>query len=63
MYTMTGWINVVMGIINFILFLPWSFKEHTIAIKEAMRNGGKATGKKSFLFFYYYIFSYSYLSV
>lgn len=50
MYTMTGWINVVMGIINFILFLPWSFKEHTIAIREAMRNGGKATGKKLFPF-------------
>ncbi|XP_043668192.1 major facilitator superfamily domain-containing protein 8 isoform X1 [Vespula pensylvanica] len=47
MYTMTGWINVIMGIINFILFLPWSFKEHTIAIREAMRNGGKATEKEA----------------
>lgn len=45
MYTAAGWINVVMGIFNFFLFFPCSFKEHKIAIKEAMRNEGKATGK------------------
>lgn len=44
MYTAAGWINVIMGIFNFILFLPWNFKEYKIAIKEAMRNEGKATG-------------------
>lgn len=45
MYTAAGWINVIMGIINFILLCPWNFKEHKIAIKEAMHNEGKATGK------------------
>lgn len=45
MYTMTGWINVIMGILNFLLFLPWNFTEHRIAIREAMRNEGKQTGK------------------
>lgn len=44
MYTAAGWINVIMGIFNFILFLPWYFKEYKIAIKEAMRNEGTATG-------------------
>lgn len=44
MYTMAGWLNVIMGIFNFILFLPWNFKEHKIAIKEAMHTGGKTTG-------------------
>jgi ceroid-lipofuscinosis MFS transporter 7 len=44
MYTATGWINVLMGIFNFVLFLPWSFKEHKIAAREAMRDQGKATG-------------------
>lgn len=44
MYTAAGWINVIMGIFNFIFLLPWNFKEHKIAIKEAMRNEGKATG-------------------
>lgn len=45
MYNMTGWINVILGILNFVLFLPWNFKEHRIALREAMRNEGKATGK------------------
>lgn len=44
MYTAAGWINVIMGIFNFIFLLPWNFKEHKIAIKEAMRSEGKATG-------------------
>lgn len=46
MFTMTGWINVVMGILNFVLFLPWNFTEHRIAIREAMHNEGKETGGK-----------------
>ncbi|KOX77961.1 Major facilitator superfamily domain-containing protein 8 [Melipona quadrifasciata] len=47
MYTMTGWINVIMGILNFVLFLPWNFKEHRIAIREAMRNEGKQTEEET----------------
>ncbi|KAK4306513.1 hypothetical protein Pmani_021658 [Petrolisthes manimaculis] len=35
MYTATGWIGVVLGIINFILFMPCIFKERRIAAKEA----------------------------
>ncbi|EGI68201.1 Major facilitator superfamily domain-containing protein 8 [Acromyrmex echinatior] len=47
MYTAAGWINVIMGIFNFIFLLPWNFKEHKIAIKEAMRDEGKATEKET----------------
>ncbi|XP_034189832.2 CLN7/MFS domain-containing 8 isoform X1 [Osmia lignaria lignaria] len=47
MYTMTGWINVVMGILNFALFLPWNFTEHRIAIREAIRNEGKETEEET----------------
>ncbi|XP_076752228.1 CLN7/MFS domain-containing 8 isoform X2 [Xylocopa sonorina] len=47
MYTMTGWINVIMGILNFILFLPWNFTEHRIAIREEMRNQGKQTEEET----------------
>lgn len=47
MYTMTGWINVIMGILNFILFLPWNFTERRIAIREAMRNEGKQTEEET----------------
>lgn len=47
MYTMTGWINVIMGILNFALFLPWNFTEHRIAIREAMRNEGKQTEEET----------------
>lgn len=44
MFTAAGWINVLMGIVNFCLFLPFSFKEHKIAAREAMRDQGKASG-------------------
>lgn len=45
MYTMAGWINVIMGICNFIMFLPWNFKECKIAAREAMRDQGKTSGE------------------
>lgn len=41
MYTAAGWINVFMGILNFCMFLPFFFKEHRIAAKEAMIKHGK----------------------
>ncbi|XP_015610069.1 major facilitator superfamily domain-containing protein 8 isoform X2 [Cephus cinctus] len=47
MYTMAGWINVVMGLFNFVLFLPWNFKERKIAAREAMRDQGKATEEET----------------
>lgn len=36
MYTATGWINVLMGLCNFYMFLPVIFHEHRIAAKEVM---------------------------
>lgn len=45
MYTMAGWINVFLGILNFIFFLPNNFKERKIAAREAMREQGKSSGK------------------
>ncbi|XP_076280728.1 CLN7/MFS domain-containing 8 [Lasioglossum baleicum] len=47
MYTMTGWINVIMGILNFSLFLPWNFKEHRIALREAMKSQGRSTEEET----------------
>ncbi|XP_031841265.1 CLN7/MFS domain-containing 8 [Nomia melanderi] len=47
MYTMPGWINVLMGILNFVMFLPWIFKERRIAIREAMRNQGKVSEEET----------------
>ncbi|XP_066596400.1 major facilitator superfamily domain-containing protein 8 [Prorops nasuta] len=47
MYTMAGWINVFMGILNFIMFLPGNFTEYKIAIREAMRDDGKATEEET----------------
>ncbi|XP_008210269.1 major facilitator superfamily domain-containing protein 8 [Nasonia vitripennis] len=47
MYTAAGWINVLMGILNFCLFLPCCFKEHKIAAREAMRDQGKASEKET----------------
>ncbi|XP_043262988.1 major facilitator superfamily domain-containing protein 8 isoform X1 [Colletes gigas] len=47
MYSMTGWINVVMGVLNIVLFLPWNFKERRIALRDAMQNEGKATEEET----------------
>lgn len=44
MYTAAGWINAVLGLINFVLFLPFCFKERKIAAREAMLAHGKGTG-------------------
>uniref|UniRef100_A0A7G3AV39 Putative transporter/transmembrane protein n=2 Tax=Lutzomyia longipalpis TaxID=7200 RepID=A0A7G3AV39_LUTLO len=41
MYTASGWINVLLGIGNFCMFLPTFFKERRIAAKEAMIMQGK----------------------
>lgn len=47
MYTGTGWINVVMAMVNFALFLPCFFKEHKIAAREAMILQGKTSEKET----------------
>lgn len=36
MYTVPGWINVGVAILNGLILLPWCFKERPIAAKEAM---------------------------
>uniref|UniRef100_A0A182TET7 Major facilitator superfamily (MFS) profile domain-containing protein n=1 Tax=Anopheles melas TaxID=34690 RepID=A0A182TET7_9DIPT len=47
MYTATGWINVLMGILNFCLFLPFVFKEKRIAALEAMKQQGMQSEKET----------------
>ncbi|XP_013196044.2 major facilitator superfamily domain-containing protein 8 [Amyelois transitella] len=47
MYTAAGWINAVFGIVNFVLFLPWFFKERPIAAREAMVAQGKDSEKEA----------------
>nr|XP_023023501.1 major facilitator superfamily domain-containing protein 8 [Leptinotarsa decemlineata]XP_023023502.1 major facilitator superfamily domain-containing protein 8 [Leptinotarsa decemlineata] len=41
MYTASGWINVVLSLLNIYLFFPTVFKERKIALKEAMLKLGK----------------------
>ncbi|XP_065171155.1 major facilitator superfamily domain-containing protein 8-like isoform X2 [Atheta coriaria] len=48
MYTACGWINVVMSIFNFCLFMPRFFKERRIATKEAMLKQGVSTEKDTY---------------
>ncbi|KAG6440887.1 hypothetical protein O3G_MSEX001456 [Manduca sexta] len=47
MYTAPGWINVVLGLINFVLFLPCFFTERKIAAREAMIAQGKDSEKEA----------------
>ncbi|KAJ2951313.1 hypothetical protein O0L34_g5715 [Tuta absoluta] len=47
MYTAAGWINAILGLVNFILFLPWCFKEKKIAAREAMVAQGKDSEKEA----------------
>lgn len=47
MYTAAGWINVLMGFLNFCMFLPFFFKEHSIAAKEVMKMQGKASEEET----------------
>lgn len=43
MYTAAGWINVVMGFLNFLMFMPGLFSERKIAARELMLLHGKAS--------------------
>lgn len=40
MFTAASWINVLLGAVNFIMFLPFLFKEKRIAAREAMLKQG-----------------------
>jgi ceroid-lipofuscinosis MFS transporter 7 len=44
MYTAAGWINVLLGVFNCILFLPSVFQERRIAAREAMMHHGMESG-------------------
>lgn len=48
MYTAAGWINVLLALSNAILFIPYFFKEHNIAVKEAMKNQGVESEKETY---------------
>jgi hypothetical protein len=56
MYTACGWISVLLGVINLVLFLPSIFKERTIAGKEAMHLIGATSGKSTNQYFYLIFF-------
>lgn len=45
MYTAPGWTNVLLGILNFVLFLPCIFKEQKIAAREAMVKQNVESGR------------------
>lgn len=40
MYTATGWINVLLALVNIYLFFPNVFRERKIAAKEALQKQG-----------------------
>lgn len=44
MFTTTGWLNSVAGIVNLVLFFPYFFQDYNIAAKEAMVCQGKTNG-------------------
>lgn len=43
MYTASGWVAVLAGIVNLILYMPAFFKEINIADREARNGEGKVT--------------------
>lgn len=47
MYTAPGWVNVIFGIINMVVFLPRIFTDHNIAVREQMMIQGKETAKET----------------
>lgn len=47
MYTAPGWVNVVLGAINIVIFLPHIFKDHNIAVREQMMLQGKQNAKET----------------
>jgi MFS transporter, ceroid-lipofuscinosis neuronal protein 7 len=47
MYTAPGWVNVFLGLINFILFLPFVFQDRRVAAREQMLIHGKETEKET----------------
>lgn len=48
MYTVPGWVNVVLGFTNIALFVPSLFNDHKIAVREQMLLQGKETAKETY---------------
>lgn len=47
MYTAPGWVNVLLGIINMVIFIPHFFNDHNIAVREQMLLQGKENAKET----------------
>ncbi|XP_030751694.1 major facilitator superfamily domain-containing protein 8 isoform X2 [Sitophilus oryzae] len=47
MYTATGWINVLLAVLNIYFFMPHVFKEHMISMKEAKQKQNLDEDKNS----------------
>lgn len=47
MYTASGWINVIMSLGNFVMFLPGFFEEHRIAAREIMVMQGGTSERET----------------
>jgi MFS transporter, ceroid-lipofuscinosis neuronal protein 7 len=47
MYTAPGWVNVLLGLINFFLFLPFVFQDKRVAAREQMLLHGKESEKET----------------
>lgn len=65
MFTAPGWVNIFLGVINMIFFLPSLFKDHNIAVREQMMLQGKDNAKETwksikidYVFAWSLIFSY-----
>ena len=47
MYTAPGWVNVILGALNIVIFLPHIFKDHNISVREQMMIQGKENAKET----------------
>lgn len=47
MYTAPGWVNVILGMVNFCLFLPFMFQDRRVSAREQMLLHGKKTEKET----------------
>ena len=47
MYTAPGWVNVVLGAVNIVIFFPSIFNDHKIAVREQMMLQGKENAKET----------------
>jgi MFS transporter, ceroid-lipofuscinosis neuronal protein 7 len=47
MYTASGWLNVLLGLTNFVMFLPCFFKDRRVAAREQMIRQGLKNEKET----------------